>query len=144
MGGVAEAGFAWAAMANSSSAAPLVKTVGELVSSTEGPGRFAMHDLLWEGISSAIRMNDHHLTATGTYRLDSGLDIVLTATRPDKWGQCSIEVTLPGQPTVQLAHPFADGHWRVPGFEAVLIFEPPDTLRLLQAGRDVIAKRVTR
>ena len=58
-------------------AAPLVKTVGDLVSRSEGPSPFAMHDLLWEGISAAIRMNEHHLTAAGTYRLDSGLDVVL-------------------------------------------------------------------
>ena len=141
IGGVAEAGFAWAALANSSSAAPVVKVVGEVISRNEGRP-FAVHDLIWEGISAAIRMNQHHLTATGTYRLDSGLNVVLTATPPDRWGQCSIEVTFPRQPTVQLAHPFAAGHWRVPGFEAVMIFDPPDTLRFLQAGREAVAKRV--
>ena len=103
-----------------------------------------MHDLLWEGIAAAIRMNEHHLTAAGTYRLASGLNVVLTATPPDQWGQRSIELTLPGQPTVQLAHPFADGQWRFPGLEAVLVFEPPDTLRFLQAGREVVARRVPR
>lgn len=142
MGGVADAGFAWAALANSSSAAPVVKAVGEMISRNEGPGPFAVHDLLWEDISAAIRMNRHHLAATGTYRLASGLDVVLAATPPDKWGLRSIEITLPGQPTVQLAHPFGDDHWRVPGFEAVLVFEPPDTLRFLQAGREVLAERV--
>jgi CubicO group peptidase (beta-lactamase class C family) len=141
MGGVAEAGFAWTALANSSSARPVVKAVGELLSRREGPGPFAVHDLLWEGIAAAIRMDQHHLAAVGTYRLASGLDVVLTATRPDQWDQRSIELTLPGQPTVRLAHPFVDGHWRVPGFEAVLVFEPPDTLRFLQAGREVLAKR---
>jgi CubicO group peptidase (beta-lactamase class C family) len=141
MGGVAEAGFGWAAMANSSSAAPVVKAVGELVSRLEGLGRFAMHDLIWEGIAAVIRMNQHHLAAAGTYRLASGLEVALTLTSPDQWGQRSIEVTLPGQQAVQLAPPFADGHWRVPGLEAVLVFEPPRTLRFLQAGREVIARR---
>ncbi len=88
-------------------------------------------------------MNTHKLQAVGTYRLLGGGEVVLGAVPPDKWGQRLIELTLPGQPTVPLNWPVTDGQWRVPGFETILVFDPPDRLRFVQSGREVIAERVT-
>jgi hypothetical protein len=115
-------------MAHSTTSAPVVKAVGELLSRLEGPGPFAMHDLDCAAIAAAIRMKQHHLAAIGTYRLTSCLEVVLVPAAPDQWGQRSIEIHTPGPTAVQLASPFADGHWRGPGLEAVLVSEPPDRL----------------
>lgn len=110
---------------------------------TAWPGPLQVRHLTWDGIAAAIRMNNHHLTALGTYRLPGGQTVTLTASEPDRWGQRRIEITLPGQPRVELAEPFTDGHWRVPGLEALVVFEPPDGLVFHQNGRSVQAKRIT-
>ena len=96
------------------------------------------------GIAAATRMNEHHLTAAGTYRLASGLNVVLTATPPDQWGQRSIELTLPDQPTVQLAHPFAEGQWRFPWARGGTGLRAARYAPVPASRTEVVARRVPR
>ena len=142
LGGAAETGFAVAAMTNAPEGASVAGEVAGLLGALYGPGRPAIRPLTWDGIAAAIRMNNHNLKAVGTYRLPGGGEVVLTAAPPDKWGQQGIELTLPGQPTIPLAWPVTDGRWRVPGFETMVIFDPPDGLRFLHGGQEVRAERV--
>jgi CubicO group peptidase (beta-lactamase class C family) len=142
LAGVAETGFAVAAMTNAAGGAAAAREVASLVSRLHGPGPLGLRHLTWEGIGAAVRMNNYHLSALGTYRLPGGQLVALTASEPDRWGQRRTQITLPGQPRVELAWPCTDGHWRVPGLEALVVFEPPDDLVFHQNGRPVRAKRI--
>jgi len=143
LAGVAGAGFAVAAMTNSAAGFAVARDAADLVSRLHGPGPLRLGTLTGEGIGAAVRMNSHHLSALGTYRLPGGSLVALTATEPDRWNQHKIEITLPGQPRVELSWPFTDGHWTIPGIGALVVYEPPDELVFHQNGRSVRAKRVT-
>jgi CubicO group peptidase (beta-lactamase class C family) len=143
LAGVAGAGFAVAAMTNSADGFAVARDAADLVSRLHGPGPAQLGTLTREGIGAAIRMNDHHLSALGTYRLPGGQLVALTATEPDRWNQRKTEITLPGQPSVELSWPFTDGHWTIPGIGALVVYEPPDDLVFHQSGRSVRATRIT-
>lgn len=141
--GVAGTGFAVAAMTNSADGFAVARDAADLVSRLHGPGPLRLSSLPREGIGAAIRMNNHHLSALGTYRLPGGQTVTLTATEPDQWNQRKTEITLPGQPRTELSWPFTDGHWTIPGIGALVVYEPPGDLVFHQNGRSVRAKRVT-
>lgn len=143
LAGTAETGFAVAAMANSADGFAVARDAADLASRLHGPGPLRLGTLPWEGIGAAIRMNSHHLSALGTYRLPGGQLVALTATEPDRWDQRKIEITLPGQPRAELSWPFTDGHWTIPGIGALVVYEPPGELVFHQNGRSVRARRVT-
>lgn len=143
LAGTAETGFAVAAMTNSADGFAVARDAASLASRLHGPGPLRLCTLPGEGIGAAIRMNSHHLSALGTYRLPGGPLVALTATEPDKWNQRKVEITLPGQPRTELSWPFTDGHWTIPGIGALVVYEPPDELVFHQNGRSVRAKRVT-
>lgn len=134
-------GFAVAVMTNGPSGASVAMEAMALVGAQHGPGPVVVDHRTGEGIRTAIRMNQLHLEALGTYELPSGLAVELTPSPPDRWGMQSTCVTLPGQPTVELCWPFAPGRWRIPGLEAVVVYEPPDRLRILHSGQEVVAER---
>lgn len=142
LAGSAASGFAVAVMTNAAGGWPAAAQVAGLVSRRYGPGPLALRWLSSEGIGAAIRMNKHHLAAVGSYRLPGGQTVQVTAGKPDQWGQQRTEITLPGQPRIELAWPFTDGHWRVPGMEALVVFEPPDDLVFHAGGRSVRARRI--
>lgn len=143
LAGVSGAGFAVAAMTNSADGFAVARDAADLVSRLHGPGPLRLRHLASEGIGAAIRMNNHHLSALGSYRLPGGHLVAVTATEPDRWNQRKIEITLPGQPRVELSWPFTDGHWTIPGIGALIVYEPPDDLVFHQNGRAVRAKRIT-
>jgi hypothetical protein len=143
LAGVAGTGFAVAAMTNSADGFAAARDAASLASRLHGPGPLRLSMLPREGIGAAIRMNNHHLSALGTYRLPGGQLVTLTATEPDRWNQRKTEITLPGQPRTELSWPFTDGHWTIPGIGALVVYEPPDELVFHQNGRSVRAKRVT-
>jgi hypothetical protein len=140
---VARTGFVVAAMTNSADGFAVAREAADLVSRLHGPGPLRLGTLTGEGIGAVIRMNNHHLSALGSYRLPGGQLAVLTATEPDRWNQRKIQITLPGQPRVELSWPFTDGHWTIPGIGALVVYEPPDELVFHQNGRSVRAKQAT-
>jgi hypothetical protein len=134
LAGVAGVGFAVAAMTNSADGFAVARDAADLVSRLHGPGPLRLGTLTGEGIGAAVRMNSHHLSALGTYRLPGGPLVALTATEPDRWNQRKIEITLPGQPRVELSWPFTDGHWTIPGIGALVVYEPPDDWSFIRTG----------
>lgn len=143
LAGVAGTGFGVAAMTNSADGFAVARDAASLASRLYGPGPLQLSMLPREGIGAAIRMNNHHLSALGTYRLPGGQLVTLTATEPDRWNQRKTEITLPGQPRTELSWPFTDGHWTIPGIGALVVYEPPDELVFHQNGRSVRARRAT-
>lgn len=133
--------FAIAVMTNGPGGGSIATQVAARIGDEGGPAAVSVDHLTGEGILNAIMVTRFNLGSVGTFVLPSGLEVELSATAPDHWGSQQIQITLPGQPTVELAWPFARGHWRIPGLEAVVVYEPPDRLRLLHAGREVIGRR---
>ena len=141
LAGHAASGFAVAVMTNGPAGASVAMSAMALVGEQHGPGPVVVDHLTGAGIISAIRTNALHLEAVGTYVLPSGLPVELSPSPPDRWGMQRTRLTLPGQPAVELCWPFAPGRWRIPGLEAVVVYEPPDRLRILHGGRDIVAER---
>lgn len=141
LAGHAASGFAVAVMTNGPSGASVAMAAMALVGAQHGPGPVVVDHLTGGGILTAIRMNQLHLEAVGSYELPSGLPVELTPSPPDRWGMQRTRITLPGQPAVELCWPFAPGRWRIPGLEAVVVYEPPDRLRILHSGQEIVAQR---
>lgn len=138
--GCAAAQFAAAAMTNGARGALCALDALRVVAAEHGPGQLVVRHVSTEGRAAYARMTEVAKQAAGRYVLGAGTQIDLGLT-PQLWGQVELVLTLPGQPPIELAR-VMDGMWRLPGFESYLVYEPPDTVRLIQGGRDVRATRV--
>jgi hypothetical protein len=143
LAGSVDSRFAVIVMTNGPGGGSFAMELAAHLGEQHGPAAVFVNHLTGEGIRAAIRMATFNEQAVGSYLLPSGLRIDMSLSAPDRHGGRTLLLALPSQPTIEPAWPFTDGHWRIPGLEAVVVYEHPDRLRLLHAGREVVATRVT-
>lgn len=133
--------FAAMAMTNSGDDSLASLEVLRIVSTAHGPGPIVLRHPVWEDRAMWARGSTVNTEAAGTYALGGGARVILETT-PKDWGQNELVLTLSGQPPIELLR-VTIGQWRIPGFETYVVYDAPDTIRIVQGSREVRAQRVT-